>query len=185
MALKPTIYKFSIELSDLNRNHYDTLNLTVARHPSETAERMMARVMAYCINAQTALSFTQGISAADQPDIVAHTLDDRIAAWIDVGEPGVDRIKKAAKQSTVVKVYCFNPKSTAWWKKGQKQLSELKVSVFQFQWEGIQELAALVQRTLNLTVTISEDTAYVATENEACDLSWNALQVTEGSRGTP
>jgi uncharacterized protein YaeQ len=60
MALKPTIFKLQISLSDLNRNYYDTLNLTLAQHPSETVERMMARVLAFCINAQERLVFTKG-----------------------------------------------------------------------------------------------------------------------------
>lgn len=69
MALKPTIYKFRIALTDMNRDHYDTLNLTVALHPSETEERMMARVLAYCLNAHPQLQFTKGISTANEPDI--------------------------------------------------------------------------------------------------------------------
>ena len=79
MALKPTIFKFKISLSDLNRNHYDTLNLTVAQHPSETAERMMVRVLAFCINAQEHLVFTPGLSAVDEPDLWVHTLDGQLA----------------------------------------------------------------------------------------------------------
>ena len=89
MAIKPTIYKLKIALSDLERNHYDTLNLTLALHPSETLERMMVRVLAYCINAQAHLSFTRGLSAIEEPDIWARTLDDQISLWIDLGEPSV------------------------------------------------------------------------------------------------
>ena len=69
MAIKPTIYKFRISLSDLNRNYYDTLNLTIALHPSETLERMMARVIAFCLNATENLTFTKGLSDIDEPDI--------------------------------------------------------------------------------------------------------------------
>ena len=65
MATKPTIYKLRIALSDLERNYYDSLNLTVALHPSETQERMMARVMAYCVNAQDDLHFAKGLSDTD------------------------------------------------------------------------------------------------------------------------
>ena len=79
MALKPTIYKFRISLSDLNRNYYDSLNLTIAQHPSEKIERMMVRVLAYCINAQENLTFTKGLSEIDEPDIWVRTLDDQIS----------------------------------------------------------------------------------------------------------
>ena len=97
VALKPTIYKFGISLSDLNRGHYETLNLTIAQHPSETVERMMVRVLAYCINANETLEFTKGVSAVDEPDLWHHTLDGQLSSWIDVGEPSVDRIKKATR----------------------------------------------------------------------------------------
>jgi uncharacterized protein YaeQ len=76
VALKPTIYKLKITLADINQNHYDSLNLTIAQHPSETLERMMARVLAFCMNAREPLSFTKGLSSVEEPDIWAHTLDE-------------------------------------------------------------------------------------------------------------
>ncbi len=176
MAIKPTIYKFRISLSDLNRNYYDTLNLTIAQHPSETLERMMARVLAFCINAQEHLTFTKGISAVEEPDIWARTLDDQISLWIDVGEPAVDRVKKATRLASEVKVYSFNSKSDTWWQQGQAKFSRLKASFYQFQWEEIQAMAALVQRTMDLSVTITNDSAYVAAELGECEVSWLSLQ---------
>lgn len=176
MAIKPTIYKLKISLSDLNRNHYDTLNLTLALHPSETIERMMVRVLAYCINAQEHLSFTKGLSAVDEPDIWAKTLDDQISLWIDIGEPAVDRIKKASRLAQAVNVYCFNSKSDVWWQQAQQKISQLKASVFRFQWLEIETLAALAQRTMEISVTITGDSAYVATKLGECEVSWEVLQ---------
>jgi len=177
VGLKPTIYKFDITLSDLNRQVYDALNLTIALHPSETIERMMVRVLAFCMNAQERLMFSKGISAPDEPDIWSHTLDNQISLWIDVGEPAVDRIKKATRQSSAVKIYSFNSKSNAWWKQGQKHFNGLPVSVFQFEWKTIQSLATLAQRTLDLSVTISDQSAYVASKDGECDVPWVPLQV--------
>jgi len=177
MALKPKIYKFRITLSDIDRNYYDTLNLTLAQHPSETLERMMVRVLAFCINAREQLAFTKGLCAVDEPDIWVRKLDDQITLWIDVGEPAVDRIKKAARLSPAVKVYSFNSKSDVWWDQGRAKFNELTVSVFQFQWERIQALAALVQRTMDLSITITGDSAYVAAESGECEVSWVPLQV--------
>ncbi|MDP1557922.1 MAG: YaeQ family protein [Nitrosomonas sp.] len=177
MALKPTIYKLKIALTDLNRNHYDTLNLTIAQHPSETLERMMARVLVFCINAQEYLSFTKGLSAAEEPDIWARTLDDQILLWIDVGEPAVDRIKKARRLASTVKIYSFNSKSAVWWNQERVKFEKLMISVFQFQWKNIQSLAKLVQRTMDLSVTITGDSAYVAAELGECEVSWVPLQV--------
>ncbi len=176
MALKPTIFKLKISLSDLNRNYYDTLNLTIAQHPSETLERMMARILAYCINAQEYLVFTKGLSAVEQPDIWARTLDDQIALWIDVGEPAVDRIKKATRLASEVKVYCFNSKSDVWWQQAQAKISKLKASIFQFQWQAIQSVASMLQRTMDFSVTITGDSAYIATESGEKEITWLSLQ---------
>ncbi len=178
MALKPTIYKLKIDLSDVNRDYYDKLNLTIAKHPSETLERMMARVLAYCINAQEYLEFTKGVSAAEDPDIWARSLDNQILLWIELGEPAVDKIKKATRQSKSVKIYSFNSKSDTWWVQGQDDINKLKVSVFQFQWESIQAFAKLAKRTMDLSITISEETSYISAENGDCEVSWVSLQET-------
>ena len=177
MALKPKIYKSRITLSDIDRGHYDALDLTIAQHPSETLERMMVRVLAFCINAQPQLVFTKGMCAVDEPDIWVRTPDDRVALWIDVGEPSIDRIKKATRLSPAVKVYSFNSKSDVWWHQGQARFNELSVSVYQLPWESVQALAALVQRTMDLSITISGDSAYIAAEAGECEVSWVPLQV--------
>lgn len=184
VALKPTIYKLKITLADIEQDHYDTLNLTMAQHPSETLERMMARVLAFCMNARDPLSFTKGLSAAEEPDIWARTLEGQLSLWIDMGEPAVDRIKKATRLSPRVKVYSFNLKSDTWWTQGQAKFNELPVSVVQFQWAGIQALAKLVKRTMDLSVTLSGETAYVAAENGECEVPWVLLQTNQSTRKT-
>jgi uncharacterized protein YaeQ len=177
MALKPKIYKTRITLSDIDRDYYTTLNLTVAQHPSETLERMMVRVLAFCIHAREHPTFTKGLCAVEEPDIWAHTLDDRISLWIDVGEPAVERIKKATRLSPAVRVYSFNSKSDTWWEQGRARFNALPVSVFQLPWEEVQALAALVQRTMDLSVTITGDSAYVAAAAGECAVSWVPLQL--------
>jgi uncharacterized protein YaeQ len=176
VALKPTVYKLKITLADVDQNHYDTLGLTTALHPSETLERMMARVLAFCMNAREGGTFTKGLSATEEPDIWAHALDGQITLWIDIGEPASDRMKKAARLSRYVKVYSFNLKSDSWWAKEQAKFKDLKVAVFQFQWKGIQALAGLVKRTMDLSVTISDGSVYVSSENGECEVPWVVLQ---------
>jgi len=177
MALKPVIYKSRIALSDIERDYYDSLNLTVAQHPSETLERMMVRVLAFCINAQENLAFTKGLCAVDEPDIWARTLDGQIALWVDVGEPSVDRIKKAPRLSPRVKVYSFNSRSDVWWDQSQARFNELAASVYRLQWENVREMAALVQRTMDLSVTITGDSAFVAAAAGECEVPWVPLQL--------
>lgn len=176
MAIKPTIYKFRISLSDLNRDYYDTLNLTLAQHPSETIERMMVRVLAYCINAQETLSFTKGLSEVDEPDLWVRSMDEQTLLWIDVGEPAVDRIKKATRLAKNVLVYSFNSKSDVWWTQAQSKMKQFPVSVFRFEWEEIVSLAAMVQRTMDMSISITGDSAYVATELGECEVAWTTLQ---------
>lgn len=176
MALKPTIFKLKIALSDLDREYYDSLNLTIARHPSETLERMMVRVLAFCFNAQPQLVFCKGLSDTEEPDLWAHTLDGSLELWVEVGEPSVDRIKKATRMASAVRVYCFNTKSITWWQQGQNKIAKLGASVFRFNWEEIQELSKLVQRTMEFSITITANSAYIATELGECEVSLECLQ---------
>jgi uncharacterized protein YaeQ len=176
MALKPTIYKIKIDLSNTDQGHYDSYPLTIALHPSETPERMMARVLAFCINAQEGLTFTRGLSAIDEPDIWSHSLDGQINLWIDVGEPRADRIKKSSHLASCVKIYSFNAKSDVWWQQEIKQKVNPKASVFQFDWDCIQALALLLERTMNMAVIITDNSAYIATGKGECEVSWKELQ---------
>jgi uncharacterized protein YaeQ len=189
LAIKPTIYKFSISLSDLNRNYYDSLNLTVALHPSETYERMMARVLAYCLNVrdevglstQEQLSFTKGLSEIEEPDMWVRSLDEQTLLWVELGEPAFERVKKASRIAKHVKVYSFNSKSVTWWRQCQEQFSQLDVSVFQFDPGAIQALARLVERGMNMSVTITGDSAFIAAEQGEVEVLWQVLQLAEDS----
>jgi len=176
MALKPTVYKFKIALSDMNRGHYDAINLTVAKHPSENDERMMARLLAYCLNAQEFLDFGAGLSEVDDPAISVTTLDDQLALWIDMGEPAFERMKKACNKAQIVKVYSFNSKSDVWWEQGQSQFSRLDLEVYRFDWSDIQALASMLERTMDFSVTVSGNSAYIATAKGECEVHWETLQ---------
>lgn len=136
----------------------------------------MARVLAFCINAQEDLTFTKGLSSVEEPDIWIHTMNDQIPLWIDIGEPTADRVKKATRLATHVKVYSFNSKTDVWWDQGQTGFAKLSASIFRFNWPNIQSLAALVQRTMDLSVTITGDSAYVAAEQGECEVPWEVLQ---------
>jgi uncharacterized protein YaeQ len=178
MALKPTIFKLSVNRSDLNNDIYDAFALTVAQHPSETTERMMARIVAFCLHSQQEfLVFTKGLSNVDEPEIRAKSLSDEFLLWIDMGEPGFERIKKATRIAKIVNVYSFNSKSDVWWKQEQQNFSTLKnLCVYQFSFEQIQQLAKLVKRTMEFSVTISGDSIYIATDAGECEVMLSVLQ---------
>lgn len=176
MALKPTIYKLRIAISDFNRDYYDSVNLTVAQHPSENLERMMARIVAYCLNAQENITFTKGLSEIDEPDIWVKTLDDQITLWIDMGEPAPDRVKKSSRLSPEVIVYSFNSKSDTWWEQSKAKVQPFSnVKFYQLDWPQIQTLASFAERNMDWSLSISGDTVYIAAGNEACELTVNEL----------
>ncbi|WP_127470827.1 YaeQ family protein [Thiomicrorhabdus aquaedulcis] len=177
MALKPTIYKFKIAVSDLNRNRFDDVALTIAQHPSENLERMMVRVLAFCIHQAEFLTFTKGLNENDDPAIWARSLDDQIDVWIDVGEPAVDRLKKASYNAKQVFVYSFNSKSDVWWEQSRSKLALLKVNVLQVPWGQAQDLAKMVERTMDFSVTLTGESAYFATAQGDCEVHWNVLQI--------
>ncbi len=177
MALKPTIYKCNLNLSDIDNGHYDSLSLTLALHPSETLERMAARLLAYCFSADTRLGFTKGLSASEEPDIWAHSLDGQMTRWIDVGEPSPDRIKKASRLCPLVEVYSFNTKSDTWWQQNSVKFSEIPANFHQFSSQSIKQFSALIKRTMDLSVTISDKAAFIATDEGTCEIQCEPLQM--------
>ncbi|MEM7379458.1 MAG: YaeQ family protein [Pseudomonadota bacterium] len=163
MALKSTVHKFRVSLNDLNRGVYESPELTVALHPSETVERMVVRVLAWCLNAQPGLTFCKGLSDVDEPDLWVRALDESVTLWIEAGEPASDRVKRASRLAGAVHVYSFNAKAATWWQAEQRALERLNCSVFGFAWDAVVALAACVERTNDWSVTISEQSIFVST----------------------
>jgi len=162
MALKPTIYKAQVELADSDNNRYQTLALTLARHPSETLERMAARLLAYCLNVERGLEFTRGLSTADEPDIWSHSDSGEIEHWIEVGQPEEARLRKACGRARRVSLYTFGKSSDTWWKLNGEAVSALpRLFAWQFSWPEIVELSALLERTMQLNVSIVGGIIYV------------------------
>lgn len=167
MAEKATIYKANITLSDMDRHHYGDYNLTIALHPSETIERMMVRILAFCYCAAENLTFTKGLSSMDEPDLWLKHDNGTILEWIEVGQPAPDRLKKASGQSQAVKVFSYGRGLDVWWKTNAAAIRALpKVMMRYFSADELTPLCALADKTMNLTVTITEAIAYVSTANE-------------------
>ncbi|GAA6184585.1 MULTISPECIES: YaeQ family protein [Aliiglaciecola] len=176
MALKPTIYKFRISLADMDRHHYDNLSLIVAQHPSETTQRMMARIVAFCIHAQDGLELTKGLSETAEPDIWVKQPNDDISLWIEIGEPDAERIKKATRLASNVIVYSFNTKSDVWWQQSATKFKQLNAKFYRFDWQHICQLTELIERTMDMTVTIADQSAFIATNLGECEVPWDELQ---------
>ncbi len=155
MALKPTIYKAQIELADSDRNCFESLTLTLAKHPSETLERMLVRLLAYCLLCTRGLEFTKGISTADEPDLWIHSDNGEIQNWIEVGHPETPRLRKACGRARQVSVYAFAKSTPTWWRLNSEAMSALPhFQVWQFDWPEVQAAANLLERTVQLTISI-------------------------------
>jgi uncharacterized protein YaeQ len=172
VAEKATIYKANITLSDTDRHYYDQISLTLALHPSETIERMMVRLLAYCFCAAEDLSFTRGLSTMDEPDLWLKSPDGRILEWIEVGQPAPDRLKKASSQTESVKLFSYGRGMDIWWAQQGAAIRALpKVSVRYFAADELQALQSLAAKTMQLSVTIAEQIAYVSDEQANVSIS--------------
>lgn len=168
MALGATIYKIEVNVADTDRHYYGTHALTVARHPSETAERMMARIIAFALHADENLTFTKGLSETDEPDLWKKDLTGAIDLWIEVGQPTDTRVLKACGRAGQVVVYCYNGQaSRLWWDSVKGKLGRARnLKVVCLPIEPIKTLAADIQRNMSLHVNIQENELFVPTETD-------------------
>ncbi|MRI34451.1 hypothetical protein EOPP23_15790 [Endozoicomonas sp. OPT23] len=172
MALKATIFKCDLQIADMDRHYYQNHLLTIARHPSETDERMMIRVMAFAFYASEQLSFTKGLSTDDEPDLWQKSLSDEIELWIDLGQPDEKRIRKAcgrAKQAVLINY--GGRTSDSWWQQNQNTLKRFNnLSVFDLPEQQGKELATLADRSMQLSVTIQDGHALVSSDAGSVDI---------------
>jgi uncharacterized protein YaeQ len=163
MALKPTIYKTRLQLADSDRNQFESLTLTLAQHPSETLERMTARLIAFCMNWEPRIEFTRGLSSTDEPAIWLHTDTGEIDHWIDVGQPDEARLRKACGRTLRVSVYAFGNSATTWWNANGNDIAALpRLSAYQFSWDDVKEISKIFNaRTVALNVSIVGGTIYL------------------------
>jgi uncharacterized protein YaeQ len=158
MALKSTIFRAELEVADLDRGHYGTHTLTLARHPSETDERMMIRLLAFALHADEALGFGRGLSTEDEADLVQKDLTGAIKLWIDVGLPDEKSLRRAAGRAEKVEVYAYGGRAVdLWWTKNRDTLERLtNFTAYNVAQSTSQALARLAQRTMQLQCTVQE-----------------------------
>ena len=158
MAINATIFKAELQVSDMDRNYYATHNLTIARHPSETDERMMVRIVAFALNAQEQLEFCKGLSEESEATLWQKSLIGDIEHWIDAGLPDEDRIRKAHNQSGTVTVYVYGERTApAWWNSIKNKVSRFdNLQVFYLAPETCSVLCDMVQRTMQLQANIQD-----------------------------
>ena len=176
MALRPTIHKASLDVSDLDRAYYATHPLILARHPSETDERMMVRVLAFAMFASESLSFGGGLSDSDEPDLWAKDLTGHIRLWIEIGQPDPRLVRKASHRAEQVIVMAYGRGVDAWWNKTRTELNGLtNVRVLLLTAGDSAALAARASRNMTLHVLIQEGVVSVTDETTSVDVTPSTL----------
>lgn len=164
MAIKATVFKANLQIADMERHYYQDHTLTLARHPSETDERMLVRLLAFALHAHEYLEFGQGMTNDDEADLWQKDLSGAIELWIDVGIPDEKLIRKACGRSEQVVVYCYGGRvADMWFAQNSAQFERQKnLTIVNLPVASTQALAKLAQRTMTLQCTIQDGQVWLS-----------------------
>lgn len=178
MALKSTIFRVELSVADIGRGYYRDHQLTLARHPSETDERMMVRVLAFALHADEALAFGRGLSAEDEADLWRRDLTGAIEQWIDVGLPDERSVRKACGRAREVHVLAYGGRAVElWWQAARATLDRQEaLAVSEVPAEASRALARLADRNMRLQVTIDEGHVFVTDGDTAIPVELRVLK---------
>lgn len=162
MAQGATVHAFSVELADVDRGAYATLELRIARHPSETPEFLLTRLLAYCLEHAEGIAFTEGVGAVDEPAVLVRDLTGQITAWIEVGAPSAERLHKGAKAAKRCAVYTHrDPAALLATYAGQRIHRAAEIPLYSFGRGFIEGVAASLPRRGKLSVSRTEGQLYL------------------------
>jgi uncharacterized protein YaeQ len=180
MAIKSTIFKANVQIADIEHNYYADHALTLARHPSETDERMMIRLVALSLQAHQlqdlcggdgVLGFGAGLSDPDEPDVVLRDFTGRTRLWIEVGQPEDKPLLKACNKADQVVLYVFSHAADVWWKSIQTKLTRPKnLQIWRIPSSASQNLAKLAERSMQLQATIQEGVLMMSNGSATVDI---------------
>lgn len=158
MALKATVYRAELSVADIDRNYYADHTLILARHPSETEERLMVRLVAFAQHASEALTFARGVSTDDEPDLWERDATGAVLHWIELGIPDERRLRRAAGRSRRVTLVAYGQRAfEVWWRKHQAALARLdKLTVWVLPDAAVAALGMLAARNMNLQCVIQD-----------------------------
>jgi len=163
MALTATIYNFDIELADTDRHVYESLSLRVARHPSESEEYLVARLIAYLLEFAEGIEFSRGVSSPDEPPIAVRDLTGALTAWIDIGTPAAERLNKASKAAGRVAVYTHkDPRQFLKQLEGKKIYHAEALELYALDRAMISALAARLERRVAFSLSVSARELYLS-----------------------
>ena len=185
MALGSTVYKAELSVADIGRSYYAEHVLALARHPSETEERLMVRLLAFALHAHTDLRFGRGISTEDEPDLWQKDATGVIDLWIDVGLPDERSVRKACGRARRVVVLAYGGrKLDMWWQQNGAALSRNRnLEVITVSPDETSQLAALAKRSMRLSCTVQEGNAWIGSDHAGCNVEPKHLQRGSDERG--
>jgi len=177
VALKSTIFKAELRIADVGRNYYGDHSLTIARHPSETDERMMVRLLAFALHAHEALSFGDSIGADDEPSLWQKDLTGTIELWIDVGQPDEKRLRRACGRARQVFVYTYGGhRVDVWLNQIRGSLDRSRnLTVINLPATAVAELCTLAQRSMQLQFTIQDGQMWVTDDHTTVHVDLSAV----------
>lgn len=183
MALKSTIYKAELQVADMDRSHYATHALTLARHPSENDERLMMRLLAYALHADPdgsaadALAFANGMEEMDEPDLWRRNLAGEVELWIDVGQPDEKWVRKASHRAREVVLYVYGRNGATWWSQNGNTFTRYaNVRVRQVPADASAALAALAERSMRLQCTVQDGAVWLGNGEAMVEVEFAELK---------
>lgn len=183
MSAKATIFKAKLHIADMNRGYYGDHALTLARHPSETDERLMTRLLAFALHADPALVFANGLTANDEPDLWLKDRTDHIELWIAVGMPDEKLVRKACARASRIFIYGYTGRPVSvWWNHHRATFEQIEnLTVLTISTETIHELTKLTQRTMTLHCTIQDGLVWLADQHRSVEIAMTPLKITHPS----
>ena len=176
MALPSTIYKANIQLANIDRSCYETLQVTVARHPSETEERLVARLLAFAVFFEDDLAFTKGLCATDEPDLWVKEGDGRVRLWVEVGLPDSERIVKASRHAERVALLACGRSLLNWQQQHLPKLAGISnLTVTTLDQPFVAGVVERLGRSVSWSITITEGVCYLTIDDETLETAVRKL----------
>jgi uncharacterized protein YaeQ len=178
LAIKATVFKANLQIADMDKHYYAEHALTLSRHPSETDERMMVRLLAFALHAHEYLEFGQGMTDDESADLWQKDLTGIIELWIDVGLPDEKLIRKACGRAKQVIVYCYGGRAAQmWFDQNSNQFDRQKnLTVISIAQESSRAMAALAQRNMQLQCNIQEGEVWLMDDRETVTIGLEVLR---------
>ncbi len=178
MAIGATMYVFTVELADADRNLHQTLEIRAAQHPSEAPDYFLTRVLAYCLEYQEGISFSKGLADRDEPTLFARDLTVALTLWVEIGTPTAERLHQASKAAPRVVVYCHKDARQLVSKLREASIHKAEsIELYELDREVLAQLVKRLERRLTLSLTVSERHIYCSIGAESFDFRLEKLSL--------